>query len=832
MYTLTKEELKKAQEWGRRLELEVAKSFNSYFAEKSCENNGILSDEFLERLLAHEQRKKGQNKSQMYLQMRPPLMKNPTKVSDGQPSFTQEVTSAVEAVLQDTQFLMSQVGDRHSNYLTNRDLLIAEKKRHHQTMVNNFRRAMLRSKLTDPVKRQRLEMIERLRLSGSAEKPEELRKPFKSEFIEMKSQPRRVSLRDTFPWTNSVITAELDLDFDAIVNFQFNAMAFLTNDIIIGYFKGGIPIGHFLVPMSEAFYVGRGELEMAFLSAKGIDPKLISSQWFANAYKLILWKLISMEHRLPEERKDEILTIANVLNELHYRYYMEIDLSKRSCLRECLEMDAFPGHLMVLLVEEARDDGRVILCDGQYSVKATIDAFLQRQIEKGRLRRGVKVIVDSAEFINLDQGYAPLEVPENVVLRIHGNSTRRCRWDTRLGRYHRQPKLKVSLQSLDPLGGVVSGVDLLVVRKYPLLYVSGDRHRNERMQSVYKREMLNKMDRERAAEEEERNTLKELPFFSSITEIDAIEDLHDILQSKKYGHLEEQLSESQRRELEKYRAKLMQDRDEVIRQRMMTENLKSHSVLMRVKVTDLHSPSLEKCAELWIWNPVGDSDLDVVDGAAIYVENVVATGTRNNILQLKSGRAFACKILQPRKFNSVIETIHRRLTKLSTITDISTFAPVFLEYDVVVILLPVSARVTEKFQHVFATDDQLNLICLNFWNGAERFCCQDLLVPGQVIALSNLQWRSRSNYYAIPNGYITELTVLTRNPRGAIMIREMERLQEFLEESPYEKVMEDIYIKYPFMKNIHNGSGSISRTNTSSLTSSSDIQTPHFVKPG
>lgn len=829
MYTLTEEELKKAREWTRKQEMKAPKSINYLFEEEPYEDDGIYTKEFVERLMVNERRKKQYNKIKESLQMHSPGMFNgpATPVPSSHPlTFTQEISSAVAALMQDTQFLMPTVAE--DNYWTVRDVILNEKRRQHQSMINKFRRSMLRSKLTDPVKRQRLELIERLRLAGGADKPAELRRPFKSEFIQNKSEPGRVQLKVAFPSRNPIVTLELDLNYEALVDYQFNAMAFLPNGIIIDNFREGIPVGHFLVPMTETFAVGPRELEIAFLAAKGIDPQLISPQWFANAYKLILWKLVSMELLLPEERKDEILTVDNVLNELHYRYYMEIDLVKRSSLRECLEMDAVPGQLMVLVVEDVRDNGGlVILCDGQYSVKARIDAFLQRQIERGLLRRGIKLIVDSAEFINLDRGYAPLEVPDSVLLQIHGNSTRRCRWDTKLGRFNKKPKLKVSLQSVDPLGGVVSAMDLLVVRRYPLLFVSQDRHRNERMQRIYMQELetensnlrerlYNTINQELAAEEQEMGKVKEFPCFTSLSEIEAIQDLHEILQTKKNAHLEEQLTEIQREELAKYRERLLNDRMELIQQRInkeITEEMGSHSVLLRVKVTDLQSPSLEKCAELWIWNPMNlnDMDLDIVDGAAIYVENVVATGTRFNMLQLKSGKAFYCKKLAPRKCNSADEPIHRKLTKLSSISDISTFVPVFLEFDVVVIVLLVSDRLSDKFLHVFATDDQLNVICLSFWKGLEEFCCQDIVVPGQVIALSNLQWRSKANSYRIPNGYVTEVTVLTRSPRDTEMIQEVERLQEFLNGNPLEKLKEDVAMKHPFLKNINSDLGSLSR---------------------
>lgn len=56
-------------------------------------------------------------------------------------------------------------------------------------------------------------------------------------------------------------------------------------------------------------------------------------------------------------------------------------------------------------------------------------------------------------------------------LKLYSNSTRRARWDTKLG-FHTHPgPLPISLTSILPAGGTVSCVSVTVVRAYPLLYV-------------------------------------------------------------------------------------------------------------------------------------------------------------------------------------------------------------------------------------------------------------------------------------------------------------------------------------------------------------------------
>ncbi|KAJ1961804.1 hypothetical protein IWQ62_003743, partial [Dispira parvispora] len=66
-------------------------------------------------------------------------------------------------------------------------------------------------------------------------------------------------------------------------------------------------------------------------------------------------------------------------------------------------------------------------------------------------------------------GHHPLEVPENVRLCLSANSTRRVPWDTKLGAHPLQPC--VALRRIQPLGGIVTRVDIVVVKKLPVCFL-------------------------------------------------------------------------------------------------------------------------------------------------------------------------------------------------------------------------------------------------------------------------------------------------------------------------------------------------------------------------
>lgn len=788
----------------------------------------------LERL--HEREKQRLDRSHSQMSSTPK-----SKHTSHPPTYTQEVSAAVHAVIPDSEFFLSQLP---VSPIVNPAVL--ERKRRRQTMVNDPRRRMLLSKVTNRMRSAREDLLKSLELSGGSEKPADQRRPFKSEFIEKKLGREKVSLRDAFwPLVQGHDSTVSDLNslpsFSDLLHFQFNAMEFLPNDTLLQCFTTGIPVAHFLVPMNSDLRVGASELEAAFLSAKGIDPLLIFSEWFKNAFKLVLWKVISMDLLLPDEARGDLLTLENVLNELHYRYYLEIDLSKRSVLRECLEKDAAPGKLMVLLVADIQNGDQVLLSDGHYSVRASIDECLERQIERGKIHRGVKLMVDSAEFVNLHEGHAPLEVPPSVSLRIHGNSTRRCKWDVRLGRFNARRRLLVSLRGLDPKGGAVSAVDVRVIRKYPLLFVTENRHRNDRMHRRYRRELesrhYNLFERlyhrveqqlaEEEKEEEERNAIQ-LPEFQSLAEVDDVEDLWHVMNSKQHSRFsEEQLTSDQRRRLGEYREERMRARRDRIKaqvDQIMEKDLSSPTALLRIKVTDLKSPAANHCAELWIWNVAEEVERGIKEGAAIRIGHFSAIGMRNNLLHLKAGRRFIARELKEKEgMLGMTMDVQRRLTRISEMSDCSTFSPPFLEFDVVVIVLRVAVLV-DKFQSVFATDDQGNLLCLNFFQGLGDYACEGLVRPGQVVALSNVQWR-RVNLFNVPNGYVNELTGMTMNPRDQETSEVVEQYKRYVEERSVEEILEEVTRRHPFLVAVQSDSKS-SSSSSSSVPSPNVLRTP------
>ncbi|KAI4879803.1 hypothetical protein NFI96_030756, partial [Prochilodus magdalenae] len=282
----------------------------------------------------------------------------------------------------------------------------------------------------------------------------------------------------------SQVTAENAESFRFSFDDFFKRKAFVENT--------GVQLadGGWLIPDNRGT-MGKEEFYRALCDTPGVDPKLISEAWVFNHYRWIVWKRACMERAFPAVMGSRCLTPEQVLLQLKLRYDTEVDHSRRSALKRIMERDDTPAKTLVLCVcgvaEPVHSEGRpekavataeakspaespavvIWLTDGWYSIKALLDPPLSAMLQKGHLRAGVKVMVHGAELVGSQDACPPLEAPDSLMLRISANSTRRARWDSKLG-FHKDPRpFRLPLSSLYPNGGVVGCVDMIVLRSYP-----------------------------------------------------------------------------------------------------------------------------------------------------------------------------------------------------------------------------------------------------------------------------------------------------------------------------------------------------------------------------
>lgn len=77
------------------------------------------------------------------------------------------------------------------------------------------------------------------------------------------------------------------------------------------------------------------------------------------------------------------------------------------------------------------------------------------------------------------------KIHDGVKLKISTNSTRRARWHARLGFYKNSSlPIPVSLESVLPQGGIIGSLSLVILRKYPMMYLEKKKNSKSSMYNV------------------------------------------------------------------------------------------------------------------------------------------------------------------------------------------------------------------------------------------------------------------------------------------------------------------------------------------------------------
>ncbi|KAF9969472.1 Breast cancer 2, early onset [Actinomortierella ambigua] len=244
---------------------------------------------------------------------------------------------------------------------------------------------------------------------------------------------------------------------------------------------------------SGGWGIAQARQEMIQRGGSSIHEQYISEPWITNHYALIVWKLACYVRSWPVEFEDWFCP-DKVVEQLLYRYEREVNRAERPVLRKVVEGDESSQRHMVLCIADLQWDtwlppqqqeqsgsaalstavpqkvARVKVTDGWYVLPAAVDAVLHRALENGKVRIGSKIGVCRAKIDGVEGGVGIFEVSDNVLLRLHANSTRLVSWDTRLG-LQRSPLWWTRLGSISQHGGMVPGIDVVVLRKYPLQFL-------------------------------------------------------------------------------------------------------------------------------------------------------------------------------------------------------------------------------------------------------------------------------------------------------------------------------------------------------------------------
>lgn len=309
-------------------------------------------------------------------------------------------------------------------------------------------------------------------------KPSSDTRPMTGTLFMMKSCSNRLNLQQFVENVEPINKMLHDCDVTVAVDFKFNMRNFGDDEPNQRVFVN-------LADNAKTVYdkssnVGFNEIKYAFLSSLGVDPKLVSGEWFENAYKMIFTKLIWMENSFEKIDKFTVLSPENMLLKLKYRYDREIDRHQRPALRKIIECDETPGRRIVLRVEHIFYSNvkgyELELSDGWYKILACVDSCIAEAIYRKKITVTTKLIISNMELLNVPaMGHDIFQLPHCVRLKIHGNSTRIAKWHLKLG-FCKNPSPIIinSLKNLSTSGGVIGILRVVIIHVYSMIYVEAN----------------------------------------------------------------------------------------------------------------------------------------------------------------------------------------------------------------------------------------------------------------------------------------------------------------------------------------------------------------------
>lgn len=154
---------------------------------------------------------------------------------------------------------------------------------------------------------------------------------------------------------------------------------------------------------------------------------------------------------------------------------MEINRAFRSCIKLIVEKDGVSSNHMVLFVFSLKVGGILMLkdkieiemTDGWYVIKTEVDQALEKLCVAGKIYVGQKLHIQGAHLVG--DACAVLEMKSSTKLKINANGTRRAKRFQHLG-YQKTTFFPISIKSVLSAGGIIGCIDLVISRRYPILY--------------------------------------------------------------------------------------------------------------------------------------------------------------------------------------------------------------------------------------------------------------------------------------------------------------------------------------------------------------------------
>eukprot|EP00871_Galdieria_phlegrea_P002448 jgi/Galph1/3203/GphlegSOOS_G1839.1 len=222
-----------------------------------------------------------------------------------------------------------------------------------------------------------------------------------------------------------------------------------------------------------------------FADATGPTMKVGTNLWIRNAFRLLIWKLASLE-QFYAPLLHHRLNVLSLVIEFSKRLEQEWNLGKRSILQRIAEGDSLVGSHFIVFISDILPDNFIEISDGWYCLQAKIDSFLSHACSKGKIFKGCKISVCSSTIYRRNE-----DNPEETILSLHYNGIRRVAWYSKLGE-RRYPPVLHTMSNLYSGGGQIPCVEVIIERSFPTRFVE-----KETLNGSEVRKMRNEEDEER-----------------------------------------------------------------------------------------------------------------------------------------------------------------------------------------------------------------------------------------------------------------------------------------------------------------------------------------------
>ncbi|CAG8801360.1 29235_t:CDS:10 [Gigaspora margarita] len=550
------------------------------------------------------------------------------------------------------------------------------------------------------------------------------------------------------------------------------------------------------------------------LIERGADPNLIDDRWVCNHYQWILWKTAAMIRSFPH-RFNRWWCPGKVIEQLRYRYEREINCAHRSALKLIIEGDGNASWPMVLCVSNIFVDPDVQitiasekraetcqikygleLTDTWYKIRASIDQPLQRAIMRSKIRIGYKLEICGAKIVGGSAGIPALDISNSsICLEISANSTKLAHWDAKLGigRF----RSYALLHSLSPDGGFIPAIDVIVQRKYPLLFretmkdgtatirtARGEENAmkeheikfNALIESLINKfeksynDDLKKVNRKRSSREE-------------LKDITAGDELYAFIQNNgDMSDFSQELSSLQIERLHEYIQRKNEEKATKMNQWISEQSL--------IRVCDYHpysSPVRGRDAIITIWNPDEFLVNYLQEGRRYKI--YALTVAKNQIyplpellpIRLTSNRGSTIWKEAPIESNIITSYIPRTVTLCGELDKMKYND----EVDIVVIPLVVGESYSsDKFgkqiqlQNILALDSSEQMVQIEIKNSIS-IGMGKILKPMNILAFSNLRYRDYDTKYAVYILSSCDETEIKLSPCESHLRRAMDDLENW-----------------------------------------------------